>query len=151
MMIGMMLPSAAPAVLDLANLQVTEGDENYVPRNAFAFMAGYLAVWVRFSLLAVVLNRLFDSLHVLSPMMEIRSLPLSLLLLATAGAYQFTPLKRVSLKACRCLTVGTFHSGFRSGLRNGIGCLGCCRERLQSRNLILRIFELRGESRHLFL
>src|ERR1035437_10268509 len=75
MMIGMMLPSAAPAVLDLANLQVTEGDENYVPRNAFAFMAGYLAVWVGFSLLAVVLNRLFDSLHVLSPMMEIRSLP----------------------------------------------------------------------------
>jgi predicted metal-binding membrane protein len=126
MMIGMMLPSAAPAVLDLAPSGAPGIDGDYAPRTGFAFMAGYVAVWSGFSLLAFLIQRLLDSAGILSPMMEIRSLRLDILLLAVAGAYQFTPLKRACLNSCRCLTANVSHSGFQGGLRNGLSCVGCC-------------------------
>jgi predicted metal-binding membrane protein len=126
MMTGMMLPSATPAVLDLANLKRPDTERKYSARTALAFMTGYIAVWFGFSLLAFQIHRFLDSAKVLSPMMEIRNPRLSMMLLAIAGAYQLTPMKRACLKSCRCLTVTRSHSGFQSGMRNGLCCLGCC-------------------------
>jgi predicted metal-binding membrane protein len=126
MMIGMMLPSAAPAVLDLPLFGRLDAKRKYDPRKGFAFMAGYVAIWVGFSLLAFLIQRLLDSSQILSPMMEIRSTRLSIALLAVASAYQFTPLKRASLRSCRCLTATESKSGFGGGIENGLGCLGCC-------------------------
>jgi predicted metal-binding membrane protein len=52
MMVGMMLPSAAPAVILYASgVQRNTDSEPVLPR-AFVFAAGYLAVWTVFSLMA---------------------------------------------------------------------------------------------------
>jgi predicted metal-binding membrane protein len=126
MMTGMMLPSATPAVLDMANFKRPDTERKYSARTALAFMTGYIAVWFGFSLLAFLVHRFLDSAKVLSPMMEIRNARLSMTLLAIAGAYQLTPMKRACLKSCRCLTVTRSHSGFQDGMRNGLCCLGCC-------------------------
>jgi predicted metal-binding membrane protein len=126
MMIGMMLPSAAPAVLDLATSESLDFDRNYAPRAGFAFMAGYVAIWVGFSVFAFLIQRILDATKILSPIMEIRSGGLNMALLAVASAYQFTPLKRSCLRSCRCLTATSSNSGIRGGVRNGLSCLGCC-------------------------
>jgi predicted metal-binding membrane protein len=126
MMIGMMLPSAAIAVLDLAPSGTPDIDRNYLPRTGLAFMAGYVAVWSGFSVLAFLVQRFLDSAKILSPMMEIQNVRLNMALVAAAGAYQFTPLKRACLRSCRCLAVNVSQSGFHGGVRNGFSCLGCC-------------------------
>jgi predicted metal-binding membrane protein len=126
MMIGMMLPSAAIAVLGSVPSKTAEIGRNYAHRTGLAFMAGYIAVWSAFSVLAFFIQRYLDSAKILTPMMEIRSDPLNMILLAVTGVYQFTPLKRACLRSCQCLTANSSHSGFRGGLRNGINCLGCC-------------------------
>jgi len=48
MMVGMMLPSAAFAILGLATVESPHVDSKYVPRTGFTFMAGYLSIWVGF-------------------------------------------------------------------------------------------------------
>jgi len=126
MMVGMMLPSAAFAILGLATVESPHVDSKYVPRTGFTFMAGYLSIWVGFSVLAFFLQWILDSTKILSPMMEIRSARLNLTLLAVASAYQFTPLKRACLRSCRCLTATVSYSGYRGGVQNGLGCMGCC-------------------------
>lgn len=126
MMIGMMLPSVTPAVLDLVRLEDSHADGKYAARTGFAFMAGYIVAWSGFSVLLFLIHRFLDATKILSPMMEIRSTRLSIVLLAAASAYQFTPLKRACLKSCRCLTANSSDPGFQAGLQNGLHCLGCC-------------------------
>jgi predicted metal-binding membrane protein len=126
MMTGMMLPSAVPAVLDLVNFERPDSDKTYSARTGLAFMTGYIGVWFGFSLLAFLIHRFLDSAMILSPMMEIRNARLSMTLLAMAGAYQLTPLKRACLRSCRCRGVTSSPSGFQGGVRNGLNCLGCC-------------------------
>jgi predicted metal-binding membrane protein len=46
MMIGMMLPSAAPAVFLYASVVRRNAESERVPARVFAFAAGYLVVWI---------------------------------------------------------------------------------------------------------
>jgi predicted metal-binding membrane protein len=124
MMIGMMLPSAAPAVFLYASLDRESAESEHVPARAFAFAAGYLVAWVIFSLIATALQLDLTRASLLSPMMELRSHWAGAGLVLIAGAYQFTPWKRKCLECCRCPV--DHNGGFRSGMRNGISCLGCC-------------------------
>jgi predicted metal-binding membrane protein len=124
MMIGMMLPSAAPAVFLYASVVRRNAASERVLARVFAFAAGYLVVWIIFSLIATALQLGLTKASLLSPMMELRSRWFGGVLVLMAGAYQFTPWKRKCLKCCRCL--GDHTGGFQSGLRNGISCLGCC-------------------------
>ena len=55
--------------------------------------AGYLLVWIAFSVGAAFLQRGFSALLLLSTMMKATSPLLSGGLLVAAGIYQFTPLK----------------------------------------------------------
>jgi predicted metal-binding membrane protein len=90
----------------------------------FAFAAGYLVVWIIFSLIATVLQLGLTKASLLSPMMELRSRWFGGGLVLIAGAYQFTPWKRKCLECCRS---PVDHTGaFQTGLRNGLSCLGCC-------------------------
>jgi len=124
MMIGMMLPSAAPAVFLYASTDRRDAESERVPARAFAFAAGYVVVWILFSLIATALQLGLTKASLLSPMMELRSRWLGAGLVLIAGAYQFTPWKRKCLECCRCPVERT--GGFQAGLRNGITCLGCC-------------------------
>jgi len=124
MMIGMMLPSAAPAVFRYASVVPRNAESERVPARAFAFAAGYLVVWIIFSLLATALQLGLTKASLLSPMMELRSRWIGGGLVLIAGTYQFTPWKRKCLECCRSPIHHT--GGFRTGMRNGISCLGCC-------------------------
>jgi predicted metal-binding membrane protein len=137
MMIAMMIPSAAPAILLHARV-VRHGqargqiDDPLVPSAAFA--AGYLAIWLAFSVLAVALQFALERLGLLHGMMMWSTSPLLTGgLLITAGLYQLTPHKTACLARCRSPSEFLTrhwqpgHAGaFRMGLAHGAFCLGCC-------------------------
>jgi predicted metal-binding membrane protein len=124
MMIGMMLPSAAPAVFLYASAARGNAETRRVLSRVFAFAAGYLVVWIGFSLIATALQLGLTKASLLSPMMELRSRWFGGGLVLIAGAYQLTPWKRKCLECCRCPVDPT--GAFQSGMRNGLSCLGCC-------------------------
>jgi len=133
MMAGMMLPSAAPALLLYGGVLRKSSEGESVQRHVHAFAGGYVLVWTAFSLIATALQRALAELLLLSPMMEATERSFGGALLIVAGLYQFTPFKRACLKSCR--SPAAFISlhwkrgvagGFRLGLEHGLYCLGCC-------------------------
>lgn len=133
MMAGMMLPSAAPALLIYAGVIRKSPDGACAPAHAYAFAGGYLVVWTVFSLAATMLQHWLAQTLLLSPMMETDAPWFGGALLIVAGVFQLTPWKRTCLDACRSPAeflvrhwrpgVG---GGFYLGLANGLYCLGCC-------------------------
>lgn len=133
MMAGMMLPSAAPALLLYGRIVRSDARVTQPLRRVYAFAAGYLAAWCGFSLLATLLQWSLAESSLLTPMLRLHSAALGSLLLAFAGAYQLTPLKRVCLAGCRspgAYISSNWRPGFAGALRLGFGyglyCLGCC-------------------------
>ena len=133
MMAGMMLPSAAPALLIYAAVVRRSPDGANAPAHVHAFAGAYLLVWTLFSLAATVLQRLFAKLLFLSPMMDAQDRRFGGALLIVAGLYQFTPFKRACLKSCRNpaeFLVERWRpgvsGGFWLGWAHGLYCLGCC-------------------------
>lgn len=133
MMVGMMLPSAAPTLLLYATIVRKTAPASHVHAQVYAFAAGYLAIWTLFSLIATLLQRLLSEVFLLSPMMELQSRTASGVLLMIAGAYQLTPLKRACLDSCRGpVQFITQHwragsaGAFRMGIAHGFYCVGCC-------------------------
>lgn len=137
MMIAMMLPSAAPMVLLHARvtrhaaLQASAGSVS-VP--AAVFTAGYLAIWLCFSVLATALEWGLERAGVVDGMM-MGSVNVWLTggLLIAAGLYQLSPLKGVCLSHCRTPVVYLSRhwrpgrtGAFRMGVEHGTYCLGCC-------------------------
>lgn len=133
MMVGMMLPSAAPMLLTFAALHRKKAAavERVVPVLLFAL--GYLLVWSGFSLLATVLQWALDRLTLLSPMLATTDTLLGGAVFLLAGVYQLTPLKQACLNHCRspfAFLFGRWRDGWggalRMGLEHGVFCLGCC-------------------------
>jgi predicted metal-binding membrane protein len=132
MMMAMMLPSAAPAIL-LAAALMAQRNGNRLLGPAGLFVLGYLLVWLGFSLIATVLQFGLDRAELLSADMASANTKLAAVLLIVAGIYQWTPWKQACLVQCRSpaeqLTrfwrQGT--SGpLRAGVMHGLFCLGCC-------------------------
>jgi predicted metal-binding membrane protein len=133
MMCGMMLPSAAPALLIYMAVVRRSDQGGDAVRRAYLFAAGYLAVWTAFSALATVVQRLLTAASVLTPMMELAHPAVGGALLIAAGGYQLTPLKQSCLKSCRSpASFVTAHwrpgraGAWRLGVEHGLYCLGCC-------------------------
>ncbi|WP_255428099.1 DUF2182 domain-containing protein [Ramlibacter cellulosilyticus] len=129
MMAAMMLPSALPMLLAFARMEEQPGQAG----RARAFEAAYLAVWVGFSALATGLQWVLQWMDWVDPMIVSTSKELNAGLLLIAGAYQFSPLKRVCLARCRtpaAFLVGEWRPHVRGawvmGLRHGAMCVGCC-------------------------
>src|SRR5688572_7401261 len=133
MMIAMMTPSVAPLILIFAmvNRQKKEQQSPFVP--GIYLLAGYLAAWTAFSLLATILQWALQQISWLNPMMIITNKILGSVILIAAGIFQFTPLKQQCLHYCQT-PIDFIHqkwkdgrSGvFKMGLQNGVFCLGCC-------------------------
>ena len=127
MMLAMMLPSAVPAIA--RHGRALGGASSGAVLPMCLFVAGYVLVWVLFSLAATLVQRLMHELHLLSPMMEPATTALAGGLLLAAGAYQFLPFKRGCLASCRGGEGAerphdrTVAGAFRAGLRNGGACL----------------------------
>ena len=132
MMAGMMLPSAAPVLLLYAGAVRHRDGPRAAARAVYAMAAGYLSVWIAFSVGATLLQRALASWLLLSPMMVLTSPRLTGALLVTAGVYQLTPLKSRCLAWCSApvdfLTRRwrRDRGGFRLGLEHGVVCAGCC-------------------------
>jgi len=143
MMIAMMLPSAAPMVLlhaavtrkglARANDAGPNAPSHRLHWTTTAFIAGYLAMWGGFSLVAVVAQWALERGELLSAMMMSTSKLLGSGLLLAAGVWQLTPFKTVCLRHCRSpisFLSTHWHPGvggaFRMGIEHGVFCLGCC-------------------------
>lgn len=134
MMVGMMLPSAAPVILTFANVNRNRQarGEPFVPTALFA--TGYLLTWGAFSVAATLAQWALESAALLSPMdMTTDSRLLGGGLLLAAGLYQFTPVKLACLRSCRSpldFVLNHWRDGSRGALRmgmtHGLHCLGCC-------------------------
>ena len=99
MMLGMMLPSAAPMILMYDTLQrrKRERDEPYVPTTMF--VAGYLIVWGAFSVAATAAQWSLQQSSLLSPMLALASPVWGGVLFILAGIYQLTPFKYACLQS----------------------------------------------------
>ncbi len=133
MMMAMMLPSAAPAILTYAALSRKFSDKGASVAPLGLFVAGYALIWTGFSVAAVVLQLLFDDVIALSMMMAVTSAVIGGALLIAAGLYQLSPLKAACLRNCQSPLVflgrnwQAGHRGaLRMGLSHGLYCLGCC-------------------------
>jgi predicted metal-binding membrane protein len=133
MMVAMMLPSATPMILTFATVSRKRRQQQrpYVP--VTIFVAGYVAVWGGFSLVAATAQWFLHRKALLSPAMASQSGIFAGLLLLAAGIFQFTPLKHVCLRQCRApfeFIMTRWREGaggaFRMGLEHGLFCAGCC-------------------------
>lgn len=135
MMIGMMVPSAAPMILIYART----GRMAAASAKPFAatgwFASGYLAVWSGFALVATTAQWALERLALLSPEMASTNNVLGGVILVVAGLYQWLPLKQACLSQCQSPLLfiqrfGGFRRGaagaFGMGATHGVYCLGCC-------------------------
>jgi predicted metal-binding membrane protein len=121
---AMMAPTALPAFATYDDLAAQTGG------GFGALVAGYLAVWLGFSLLAAAAQLALYQGGYLTVFGDSQSWQLSAALLALAGAYQFTTIKEACLSKCRAPFAFFFQywaeGPWRNGLRLGAVCLGCC-------------------------
>jgi predicted metal-binding membrane protein len=133
MMVAMMLPAAVPMLVRVAQPGSHRDGRTHKALATSALALGYVAPWIGFSALAALAQWLLLEARLVSPMMASSSPYLSALLLAAAGAYQFTPWKEACLARCRS-RLGVLRaergnriaSAFRFGLDQGAWCMGCC-------------------------
>ena len=133
MMIAMMTPTAIPMTLVYAAVRRKAARQQDPVASTYVFVAGYLTVWGVFSVAAALAQWALDENALLSPTMAAKSPVLGSALLIAAGGYQFTALKNACLQQCRApahFLSRHWHPGvfgaYRTGLRLGTYCLGCC-------------------------
>ena len=122
---AMMAPTALPALATYEDIASTGAHVAL-----WRLLAGYLAVWLGFSLLAAAAQMGLFRAGVLDPLGQSASALFSAAVLAAAGIYQFSAVKAACLARCRMpLTFFMQHwdeGPWRNGLRLGLVCLGCC-------------------------
>ncbi len=133
MMVAMMLPSASPLILAFSGVNRTRQAKSLPYVSTAAFVAGYVAAWTGFSILATVAQEALHGASLVSSMGVSTSEIFGGVLLILAGIFQWTPLKNSCLRHCRSplgFILTEWRTGswgaFQMGLRHGIYCTGCC-------------------------
>jgi predicted metal-binding membrane protein len=133
MMVGMMVPSAAPMILLYARVRRSEAGAGQATGPTAVFTLGYLLAWTLFSLVATALQWGLTELRLLDDRMTSVSPLLAGGLLVLAGVYQLTPLKLACLAHCRSpigFLLTHWRAGdsgaLRMGAEHGFWCVGCC-------------------------
>ena len=132
MMVGMMTPSVAPTVLLFDRVARRAAPRGSLARTA-PFVAGYLLVWLAFSVAATWLQVELIAAGWIDDM-GVASRPwVTAALLGAIGIYQWLPAKRACLDQCRSpvqFLVDAYRPGaggaLLMGLQHGLFCLGCC-------------------------
>ncbi|MEO6065092.1 MAG: DUF2182 domain-containing protein [Lysobacterales bacterium] len=137
MMIAMMVPSAAPAILLYARVHRhhhAQGNAQAAHAPIAAFVGGYLLVWLAFSIAATALQHALQNAGFISAMsMGSKVRWVSGATLVVTGVYQLSPLKNACLSHCRAPAqflsrhwrpgaAGALHLG----VVHGAYCVGCC-------------------------
>jgi predicted metal-binding membrane protein len=128
MMVAMMVPAASRTILLYAQVHRHSSGLDATPPTD-AFLAGYLACWLGFALIAAGLQ-----IWLISPMSSaLASNDAAGGLLIAAGVYQFSPFKNVCLSRCRSPAMFLSRhyrpgasGAFRLGVLHGAYCVGCC-------------------------
>ena len=137
MMIAMMVPAAAPTVLLYATVHRNAEAQGRLEGGSApvgAFLAGYLSIWLLFSLAATALQWALERGGLVSAMtMSASSRWVAGGLLIAAGIYQLSPLKQACLSHCRAPAAFISRhwrpgrsGALRLGMRHGAYCVGCC-------------------------
>ena len=134
MMAAMMLPSAAPMVMLVERVsRDRDGGRRRGVERAVVFVAGYLAVWAGFGLVAYGVYRLLAGADLSILHWDGGGRWVAGAVVAAAGVYQLTPLKRICLRHCRSplhFLLHGWHDGSTGALRmgtvHGLYCAGCC-------------------------
>jgi predicted metal-binding membrane protein len=133
MLIAMMLPTILPLLEIYRRITDKRTDRN---RLLFMVISGYLAVWMVFAVLAHSADLSLREIAKSSPWLTFNGWAIGVGVIALAGAFQFTDLKKRCLEQCRTpmsfimkhwsrRTDGpTF--AFRLGWGHGLFCVGCC-------------------------
>jgi len=131
MMAAMMLPSAVPMVLAYDRLD--RGSAEAPRGSTVLFVAGYVVVWAAFAVAATGLQWVLHNMTLVNGMGAATHGGLSGLLLIGAGIFQFSPVKRRSLGACRTpmgFLMTSWRDGkagaLRMGVHHGTLCFRCC-------------------------
>jgi predicted metal-binding membrane protein len=133
MMAAMMLPSASPMVVLFGRVHAQRAarGQSFVP--TWVFVAGYLAVWTTFGLLAFGLYTLVAALDPGFLAWDAQGPYVAGGAIVAAGLYELTPLKSVCLRHCRGplhFLLHRWRSGWlgalRMGAEHGGWCVGCC-------------------------
>jgi len=131
MMIGMMLPSAAPMILLFAVVQRRHAARPLLM--TAVFVSGYVVVWSGFAVMGAAIQDALASAAILSQGLWLESAWPGGLLFLAAGAYEWSPAKSRCLDQCRgplSFITGHWRPGaggaLRMGLEHGLYCLGCC-------------------------
>ena len=133
MMVAMMLPTALPAVTVFDGLSRRRAPRGRPAVTTGLFIAGYLAVWTGYSVVAAAGQVALSHAALLTPMLKSTSQALSVAILLAAGAFQFTALKQMCVTQCRT-PFAFFLAEWRDGntgalvlgLKHGSYCVGCC-------------------------
>ncbi|MDB5460722.1 MAG: hypothetical protein JWO72_2463 [Caulobacteraceae bacterium] len=134
MMVAMMLPSAAPMILLYSAFARGVKAQGAVLAPTLVFAGVYLLLWAAFSALAAAAQVLLVQARLLSSgTLRLEGGRIAGALLAAAGLYQLTPIKRACLRQCRSplsFVSRLWRPGWvgaaRLGLAHGAFCIGCC-------------------------
>ena len=129
---AMMLPTVLPLLDRFERLTAARADRRIL---VALLIAGYLLVWAAFGFAAHLLDTVLHLIIRQSTWLEVNGWVLGAIVLATAGAFQFTRLKYRCLDRCR--TPFSFITQYWRGRRpkwnafvlgghHGGFCVGCC-------------------------
>ena len=127
MMMAMMLPSAAPAVLLYGRVRHMRGGDEEIA-SSWLFVAGYIIAWLGFSVAASVAHWLAAG-----PSMTLGNRHAEGAVLIAAGFYQMSLMKSACLRQCRSPAQFIRRhwkpgvaGAVRLGILHGAYCVGCC-------------------------
>lgn len=133
MMVGMMLPAAAPTILLFAALERRRVAAGAAGGRVALFVIGYLAAWGGFSVAAAAAQTALAATGLMSMQMAVTSGVLGGALFVGAGLVELTPLKDRCLAHCRSPVEWLARhmrpgraGALRMGLGHGVYCVGCC-------------------------
>jgi len=133
MMVGMMIPSAAPMIVLHARIARHGQTRDDPLASTTAFAAGYLLTWSAFSLVAAAIQGALVEIALVTDRMTSASARLAGILFIAAGLYQWTPMKHACLTSCRSpIQFLSQHwrpgrwGALRMGIEHGAYCVGCC-------------------------
>ena len=133
MMAAMMLPSVAPMALVFVRISRDREARGRAFVPTWIFLAGYLAAWTAYGLLAYGVFRLITAAGTEWLAWDRAGPYVAGGAIVVAGLYQLSPLKEVCLRHCRGPLHYVLH-GWREGrlgavqmgFEHGLYCVGCC-------------------------
>jgi len=133
MMAAMMLPSVVPMVLVFSRVSRERRRHGRAAAPSWIFVAGYLAAWTAYGLLAYGVFRLVTAVDEGVLAWDRAGAYVAGGAIVAAGLYQLTRLKELCLRHCRGPMHFMLHGwrngplgALRMGVEHGLLCIGCC-------------------------